>query len=34
VQSTVKDRLENMNVAAEFYDELNKEVDGLLERAA
>jgi len=30
VQSTVKDRLENMNVAADFYDAL----DDLLERAA
>ena len=34
VQSTVKDRLENMNVAADFYDALDGEVNDLLERAA
>ena len=34
VQSTVKDQLEEMNVAAEFYDALDKEVDDLLEQAA
>ena len=34
VQSTVKDRLEDMNVAADFYDALDEEVDSLLERAA
>ena len=34
VQSTVKDQLEDMNVAAEFYDALDEEVDGLIERAA
>ena len=34
VQSTVKEQLEDMNVAAEFYDALDEEVDGLLERAA
>jgi len=34
VQSTVKDQLENMNVAADFYDALDDEVDDLLERAA
>ena len=34
VQSTVKKQLEDMNVAAEFYDALDEEVDSLLERAA
>ena len=34
VQSAVKAQLEEMNVAAEFYDELDEEVDGLLEWAA
>ena len=34
VQSTVKDQLEKMNVAAEFYDELDDEVDDLLKQAA
>jgi len=34
VQSTVKDRLEDMNVAADFYDALDGEVDTLLDRAA
>ena len=34
VQSTVKDQFEEMNVAAEFYDALDEEVDSLLEWAA
>jgi len=34
VQSTVKEQFEDMNVAAEFYDALDEEVDDLLERAA
>ena len=34
VQSTVKEQLEDMNVAAEFYDALDEEVDSLLEQAA
>jgi histone H3/H4 len=34
VQPNVEDRLENMNVAANFYDALDEEVDELLERAA
>ena len=34
VQSNVKDQLEDMNVAADFYDALDEEVDQLLERAA
>ena len=34
VQSTVKEQLEDMDVAAEFYDALDEEVDDLLERAA
>lgn len=34
VQSTVKNRLEDMNVAADFYDALDEEVDTLLDRAA
>jgi len=34
VQSAVKDQLENMNVAADFYDALDEEVDQLLDRAA
>jgi len=34
VQSTVKDQLEEMNVAAEFYNELDEEVATLLEQAA
>lgn len=33
VQSAVKGRLEEMNVAADFYDALDEEVDRLLERA-
>ena len=34
VQSAVKDRLENSNVSADFYDALDGEVDDLIERAA
>ena len=34
VQSVIKDRFENVDVAADFYDALDKEVDHLLERAA
>ena len=34
VQSAVKDQLEEMNVAANFYGALDEEVDDLLERAA
>ena len=34
VQSTVKDQLEEMNVAADFYDALDQQVDDLLEEAA
>ena len=33
VQLAVKEQLEDMNVAAEFYDALDEEVDSLLERA-
>lgn len=34
VQSAVKDRLSNQNVAADFYDALDSEVDELLQDAA
>ena len=34
VQSKVKDQLEGMNVAADFYDALDQEVDVLVENAA
>ena len=34
VKSAVKDRLTDQNVAADFYDALNAEVDRLLEDAA
>lgn len=34
VQSAVKDQLDNMNVAADFYDALDEEVDQPLDRAA
>jgi histone H3/H4 len=34
VQSVIKDRFENVDVAADFYDALDKEVDHLVEPAA
>jgi histone H3/H4 len=34
VQSAVKDQLEGMNVAADFYDALDEDVEELLQRAA
>jgi histone H3/H4 len=34
VQSAVKERLDGMNVAAEFYDALDEDVEDLLEEAA
>ena len=34
VQSTVKDEIGEMNVAADFYDALDEEVTDLLENAA
>jgi len=34
IRSNVKDQLEGMNVATDFYDALDQEVDVLLENAA
>ena len=34
VKAAVKDRLDSMNVASDFYDALDEEVDQLLENAA